>query len=145
MNFIIKLDEIWAKAAKAQDIAAPNPAKIGHGFDYGEKPSHSTFNWIMNKVTASANAFQSYGILPWNADIMYKKGAVVQDSNGIVHQAIQDSKGKILTEKSYWKIGIEQNGGYVKKAGNQDPTDPTGGDITGDIIIKPGARLIIEA
>ena len=146
-DFIIQLTEIWAKSRSGSpDVSPPSTSKISHGFDYGEKPSHATFNWIMYKVMLSAVAFQQYGILTWDPTIKYEKGAIVQDQNtNLVHQAIVKNDNIPLTDRNTWKAGIEDSGEYVKKDGNNPANDPTGGTITGDIVIKSGARLIIEA
>ena len=153
-GYVIQLNEIWAKVKRGTspaDVNQPSDAKIGNGFDYGEKPSHSTFNWIMYKVMSSAVAFQQTGILFWDGTIEYQKHAISQDkTTGVVYQAIKGDKnnknlGKALTDTAYWKVGIEDNDGFVKKRGNQDPGDSKGGTITGDIVITNKARLIIEA
>jgi len=153
-GYVIQLNEIWAKVKRGTspaDVNQPSDAKIGNGFDYGEKPSHSTFNWIMYKVMSSAVAFQQTGILFWDGTIEYQKHAISQDkTTGVVYQAIKGDKnnknlGKALTDTAYWKVGIEDNDNYVKKDGNNPSNDATGGDITGIIVIRKGATLIIES
>ena len=165
-TYIIQLDEIWAKqpfnANPNINAAPPNRSKIAHGFDYGEKPSHSTFNWIMYKIMANAVAFQQNGILPWHATIRYQQGATAmyKDPNDTfetlpkVYRALKgDNKNTANighTPNStnsigvWWKLGIDDNDNYLKKDGNSG-ADVTGGTMRGIFVVKPGAQLIIEA
>jgi len=168
-SVIIKTEEIWAKVrykTNPQDVQAPSIAKIAHGFDYGEKPSHATFNWVMYKVMGNAVAQQQQGILYWDSTIDYDIGAVTQyvgpkepaGTLPFVYQAIKGKDPKVpnsVPNKGHapeganigvwWKKGIEDSSDYVKKRGQQSPEDPSGGLITGDIIITANAKLIIEA
>ena len=163
-TYIIQINEIWAKqpfnASINVNAAPPNQSKIAHGFDYGEKPSHSTFNWIMYKVMANAVAVQQNGILPWHATIRYQQGAVTmwkaKGSTGMpkAYQALKgdnnttanlDKEPVLSNIGVWWKQGIDDSDPFVKKAGNQYPGDTSGGEITGTIVINSTAQLIIKA
>jgi len=165
-EYIIQLKDIWAKTAAPSDKQAPKPGKIAHGFDYGEKPSHSTFNWIMNKVMLSAVTFQQNGILQWNPSINYEAGAVVRlrttsttPATDFVMQSLKGDPTASDTTKHnlnktpadqaniglWWKKGIEDNKDYLKKQGNGHKEDPLGGEMAGLFILKSGGKLIIEA
>ena len=162
-DYIIQLTDIWAKAAASTDKQAPKPDKIRHGFDYGEKPSHSTFNWIMNKVMLSAVTFQQNGILQWDPTINYEAGAVVRlrttSTTPATDYVMQSLKGiptgtpaeqnlnrdPSSTIGTWWKKGIEDNKDYLKKQGNNHKEDKNGGMMEGIFILKSGGKLVIEA
>jgi len=155
-EYIIQLTDIWAKTpATPQDRKKPKNAKIAHGFDYGEKPSHATFNWMLNKVMMSSVALQQNGILPWDDTTSYYDGAIVRHgASNFVWQSLKgdptDPANQNIgrdpeTATTYWKKGIEDSTGYLKKLGNNHPSDVTGGEMNGVFIVKSGAKLVIEA
>jgi len=163
-EYIIQLKDIWAKApANTEDRKRPKDGKVSHGFDYGEKPSHSTFNWIMYKVMLSAVTFQQNGILQWDKDVNYEAGAVVRlrttSTTPATDYVMQSLKGEPTSTDAtkhnvnrdpsstigWWKKGIEDNKDYLKKQGNNHKEDKNGGMMEGIFILKSGGKLVIEA
>ena len=70
-------EDIWCTNPGSGDLIEPDDTKKGIGWNYGEIPKHSTFNWSGNLVTEYLGHTNLCGIPEWDANTSYPKNAYV--------------------------------------------------------------------
>lgn len=119
------LTNYWANSPAVGDVEAPDGAKYGTGWLFGEKPPHKWMNYLQQTTTQAFAHLNERGVLEWDIATPYLIGAMVS-SGGKVYKARQANTGQAVTLTSFWQ---EQS----------LPDMPTAGD--GYILYYSGAKL----
>jgi hypothetical protein len=68
--------------SNAGTILEPDNTKQNGGWEAGEKPPHSAFNWFWNKITNNFKVLNEQGCFEWDAATTYNGDSLVIHSDG---------------------------------------------------------------
>lgn len=83
---------IWANLAGGTDVVAPDTTKQDNGWESGEKPPHSAFNWFWQKICNTFKILNDQGVLEWDSATTYPADAIVYHSGSLY---VSNSGGNI--------------------------------------------------
>ena len=110
MTTQVDLQKVWALTGGSIDPDIATPGKYENGWVV-EIPTYENFNWVLQTHSKNILTLAEQGSHNWQADILYKAGAVVRTSNFRYYTCVTEHTNQNpLTDAVgvYWMLGTAQ-------------------------------------